>query len=374
MCRQSKRCNAKMTAITTFVILFTFTFTYASVYPSRHSKNTAMMDNPRNFVSMSFEALASIAQSFSEWIALLASYCLTVSCCLLESFSVVLVTVWENTVVILSDLRMFILMIFETLASIRYWENICAMIQNIYWFIAKIFEALENVAHVCLKCIALLASYCHTVSSYLLEWLLFVLIRVWDNMVVILDNLRKFTSMIVETLTGIGYWENTCAILESLRWLISTIFEASIRFAHGCLEWIRFLASHCHTASCYLLELFSVVLVRVWDNMVVILDNLRKFTLMIVQTLTSIKYWENTCNVLENLRWLISKIFEASSSFAQVCFEWFTLIASYCHTASCYLLDLSLVILIRVWNNMVIILEQCGYYFGQSPHVHLDDH
>ena len=182
------------------------------------------MDNIRVYVSMNFGALTSIKLSdrFLELLALLASYCLSVSYYLLELFSVVLVSVRENMVVILDNLRMFIL---------------------------KIFEALNGIAHSFLEWMALLASYCLNISCYLLELFLVVLVSVRESMFVILDNLRMFIPKLFEALHGI---------------------------THSFLEWMALLASHGLNVSYYLLELFSVVLVSVQENMVVILDCVQK--------------------------------------------------------------------------------------------------
>ena len=306
MDRLSGLCNAKMMAILIVAILLTFTVTNASVFPSRHSvlsmfthllhltetylvsvwKNMVLtMDNLRVYVSMNFgaltsiklsdicvimenvcwfiskvfEALNSIVHSFLEWMALLASYGLTVLCYLLELFSVVLFSVWKSMIVILDNLRMFI---------------------------PKLFEALNSIAHRFLEWLALLASYCLSVSYYLLELFSVVLVSVRENMVVILDNLRMFIRKLFEALHGI---------------------------AHSFLEWMALLASHGLNVSYYLLELFSVVLVCVRESMFVILDNLHMFIL---------------------------KFFEALKSFAHGCLEYIAVSSSYCLTFSSYLAEM----------------------------------
>ena len=131
------------------------------------------------FILKLFEALHGIAHSFLEWMALLASHGLNVSYYLLELFSVVLVCVRESMFVILDNLHMFIL---------------------------KFFEALKSFAHGCLEYIAVSSSYCLTFSSYLAELFSAVLVRVWENMVVIMDNLRMFVSIFFDTLISIRYW------------------------------------------------------------------------------------------------------------------------------------------------------------------------
>ena len=306
MDRLSGLCNAKMMAILIVAILLTFTVTNASVFPSRHSvlsmfthllhltetylvsvwKNMVLtMGNLRVYVSMNFgaltsiklsdicvimenvcwfiskvfEALNSIVHSFLEWMALLASYGLTVLCYLLELFSVVLFSVWKSMIVILDNLRMFI---------------------------PKLFEALNSIAHRFLEWLALLASYCLSVSYYLLELFSVVLVSVRENMVVILDNLRMFILKLFEALHGI---------------------------AHSFLEWMALLASHGLNVSYYLLELFSVVLVCVRESMFVILDNLHMFIL---------------------------KFFEALNSFAHGCLEYIAVSSSYCLTFSSYLAEM----------------------------------
>ena len=195
--------------------------------------------NLRMFILKLFEALNGIAHSFLEWMALLASYCLNISCYLLELFSVVLVSVWESMFVILDNLCMFIPKLFEELNGIAHsfleWMAFLAsyclnvscylsmfvILDNLRMFILKFFEALNSFTHGCLEYIAVSSSYCLTFSSYLAELFTAVLVRVWENMVVFMDNLRMFVSIFFDTLISIRYWENSCEILENLRWLIS---------------------------------------------------------------------------------------------------------------------------------------------------------
>ena len=391
MDRLGGRCKAKMMAILIVVILLTFTVTNASVFSSRHSvlstfthllhltetylvsvwKNMVLtMDNLRVYVSMNFgaltsiklsdnicvimenvcwfiskvfEALNSIVHSFLEWMALLASYGLTVLCYLLKLFSVVLFSVWKSMIVILDNLRMFIPKLFEALNSIAHrfleWlallasyclsvsyyllelfsvvlvsvrENTVVILDNLRMFILKLFEALDGIAHCFLEWMRLLASYCLNVSCYLLE--LFSVVRVSvQNVSYYLLELFSVVLVCVR--------ESMFVILDNLHMFILKFFEALKSFAHGCLEYIAVSSSYCLTFSSYLAELFSAVLVRVWENMVVIMDNLRMFVSIFFDTLISIKYWENSCAILENLRWLISEIFEASNRFAHGCSE-----------------------------------------------------
>ena len=276
------------------------------------------------------KALNSIVHSFSEWVALLASYSLNVSCYLLQLLSVVLAGVREIMVVILDNLRVFIPKLFEALYSIarsfsewmaflasyslnvswyllkllsiilvRLWEIMVVIMDNLRIFIPKLFEALNSIAHSFLEWMALLASYSFNVSCYLLKLLSVVLVGIWEIMVVILDNLHTFISMIFDTLINIRYWENSCAILSNLRWLISEIFEASNRLAQGCLEWIALLVSRCFISLCYLLNCFRVVLFSIWENMLSFVANIHMFMSMIFEELTSNgainseNYWGN---------------------------------------------------------------------------------
>ena len=289
-----------------------------------------IMDNLRMFIPKLFEALNSIVHSFSEWMALLASYSLNVSCYLLQLLSVVLAGVWEIMVVILDNLRVFIPKLFEALYSIarsfsewmaflasyslnvswyllkllsiilvRLLEIMVVVMDNLRIFIPKLFEALNSIARSFLEWMALLASCSFNVSCYLLKLLSVVLVGIWEIMVVILDNLHTFISMIFDTLISIRYWENSCAILSNLLWLISEIFEASNRLAQGCLEWIALLVSHCFISLCYLLNCFRVVLVSIWENMLSFVANIRMFMSMIFEELTSNgainseNYWGN---------------------------------------------------------------------------------
>ena len=91
--RLSGRCNAKTTVIIIAVIFFAFTFTYASIFPSGHSywsmfahpfhltgtylvrvwdNMVVRLDNIRLFVSTIFEPLTNITESFWKWMALLS--------------------------------------------------------------------------------------------------------------------------------------------------------------------------------------------------------------------------------------------------------------------------------------------------------------
>ena len=364
-----------------------------------------ILDNLRMFIPKLFEALNSIAHRFLEWLALLASYCLSVSYYLLELFSIVLVSVRENTVVILDNLRMFILKLFEALDGIAHcfleWmrllasyclnvscyllelfsvvrvsvqnvsyyllelfsvvlvcvrESMFVILDNLHMFILKFFEALNSFAHGCLEYIAVSSSYCLTFSSYLAELFSAVLVRVWENMVVIMDNLRMFVSIFFDTLISIRYWENSCAILENLRWLISEIFEASNRFAHSCSEWIVPLVSYCSISLCYLLEWFSVVLVSIWENTTALMNNMRMFMSIIFEVLTSISYWENLCL-------FISKISAAFTSVTHGCLGWINLLAPCVQTVPSYLpksFSNGAINLTNYWGSFSLLGVLCG--------------
>ena len=346
-----------------------------------------ILDNLRMFIPKLFEALNSIAHRFLEWLALLASYCLSVSYYLLELFSVVLVSVRENMVVILDNLRMFILKLFEALDGIAHcfleWmrllasyclnvscyllelfsvvlvcvrESMFVILDNLHMFILKFFEALNSFAHGCLEYIAVSSSYCLTFSSYLAELFSAILVRVWENMVVIMDNLRMFVSIFFDTLISIKYWENSCAILENLRWLISEIFEASNRFAHGCSEWIVLLVSYCSISLCYLLEWFSVVLVSIWENTTALINNMRMFMSIIFEVLTSISYWENLCL-------FISKISAAFTSVTHGCLGWINLLAPCVQTVPSYLpksFSNGAINLTNYWGSFSLLGVLCG--------------
>ena len=364
-----------------------------------------ILDNLRMFIPKLFEALNSIAHRFLEWLALLASYCLSVSYYLLELFSVVLVSVRENMVVILDNLRMFILKLFKALNGIAHcfleWmrllasyclnvscyllelfsvvrvsvqnvsyyllelfsvvlvcvrESMFVILDNLHMFILKFFEALNSFAHGCLEYIAVSSSYCLTFSSYLAELFSAVLVRVWENMVVIMDNLRMFVSIFFDTLISIKYWENSCAILENLRWLISEIFEASNRFAHGCSEWIVLLVSYCSISLCYLLEWFSVVLVSIWENTTALINNMRMFMSIIFEVLTSISYWENLCL-------FISKISAALTSVTHGCLGWINLLAPCVQTVPSYLpksFSNGAINLTNYWGSFSLLGVLCG--------------
>ena len=322
-------------------------------------KDDDIVDNSSWFISKIFGQLTSIAHVFLEWMALLTPYCLTfaVACYLLGPFSVVLGKVRENVIVILYNLRMFISMIFKVLTSMRYWENICVILENLCWFCLQILEASKNFAHSCFKWITVLASYSSTFSDYLLGFFSLILFRVWENMIFIQDNLRIIIATIFEVLTNIRYWEISCAILESLCFFTLQISNALINITHSFLEFIRLLASCCSTVSCYLFKSITVVVVRVWEIMVAILDNLHIFTAMMFEVFTNIRYWEISCTIADNLRLFILKISDALTSITHHFLEFICLLVSCCSTVSCYLFKSISVVVVRVWEIMVAILD-----------------
>ena len=322
-------------------------------------KHDDIVDNSSWFISKIFGQLTSIAHVFLEWMALLTPYCLTfaVACYLLGPFSVVLGKVRENVIVILYNLRMFISMIFKVLTSRRYWENICVILENLCWFCLQILEASKNFAHSCFKWITVLASYSPTFSDYLLGFFSLILLRVWENMIFILENLRIIIATIFEVLTNIRYWEISCAILESLCFFTLQISNALINITHSFLEFIRLLASCCSTVSCYLFKSITVVVVRVWEIMVAILDNLHIFTAMMFEVFTNIRYWEISCTIADNLRLFILKISDALTSITHHFLEFICLLVSCCSTVSCYLFKSISVVVVRVWEIMVAILD-----------------
>ena len=322
-------------------------------------KHDDIVDNSSWFISKIFGQFTSIAHVFLEWMALLTPYCLTfaVACYLLGSSSVVLGKVRENMIVILYNLRMFISMIFKVLTSRRYWENICVILENLCWFCLQILEASKNFAHSCFKWITVLASYSPTFSDYLLGFFSLILLRVWENMIFILENLRIIIATIFEVLTNIRYWEISCAILESLCFFTLQISNALINITHSFLEFIRLLASCCSTVSCYLFKSITVVVVRVWEIMVAILDNLHIFTAMMFEVFTNIRYWEISCTIADNLRLFILKISDALTSITHHFLEFICLLVSCCSTVSCYLFKSISVVVVRVWEIMVAILD-----------------
>ena len=360
---------------------------FSVVLVSVRGNTVVILDNLRMFILKLFEALNGIAHCFLECMRLLASYCLNVSCYLLELFSVVRVSVQESMFVILDNLRIFIPKLFEVLHGIAHsfleWmallashgrnvsyyllelfsvvlvsvrESMFVILDNLHMFILKFFEALNSFAHGCLEYIAVSSSYCLTFSSYLAELFSAVLVRVWENMVVIMDNLRMFVSILFDTLISIRYWENSCAILENLRWLISEIFEASNRFAHGCSEWIVLLVSYCSISLCYLLEWFSVVLVSIWENTTALINNMRMFMSIIFEVLTSISYWENLCL-------FISKISAALTSVTHGCSGWINLLAPCVQTVPSYLpksFSNGAINLTNYWGNFSLLGVLCG--------------
>ena len=250
----------------------------------------AILESLRFFTWQISDALINITHSFLEFICLPASCRSTVSRYLLMSIAVVVVRVWEIMVAILDNLRIFTAMMFEVLTNIRYWEISC------------------TIAHSCFKWITVLASL--------------ILLRVWGIIIFILENLRIIIATIFEVLTNIRYWEISCAILESLRFFTWQISDALINITHSFLEFICLPASCRSTVSRYLLMSIAVVVVRVWEIMVAILDNLRIFTAMMFEVLTNIRYWEISCTISDNLRLFILKISDALTSITHRLLEY----------------------------------------------------
>ena len=305
------------------------------------------------------DALINITHSFLEFIRLLASCCSTVSCYLFKSITVVVVRVWEIMVAILDNLRIFTAMMFEVLTNIRYWKITCAILNNVRLFILKISNVLASISYVCLRWIYLLAPYCLTVPCYLIESISVVLTRLRDIMVAILDNLRIFTSMMLEVLTNIRYWGISRAILDNLRLFISKTLDSLTSVTHCLLEYIYI---YCLTVPCYVLKSISVVVVKVWKRMVVILNNLRIFTAMMFEVLTNIRYWETSCATLNNLRLLILKISNALKSIIRLCLECIDILASFCLTVPCYVLKSISDVVFRLWKIMVAILDNLSIF------------
>ena len=322
----------------------------------------AILESLRLFTSQISDALINITHSFLEFICLLASCRSTVSCYLFKSIAVVVVGVWEIMVAILDDLRIFTAMMFEVLRNIRYWEISCTILDNLLLFILKISDALTSITHRLLEFIYLLASCCSTVSCYLLASIATVVVRVWEIMVAILDNLRIFTAMMFEVLPNIRYWEISCTILDNLLLFILKISDALTSITHRLLEFIYLLASCCSIVSCYLLTSIAAVVGRVWEIMVAILDNLRIFTAMMFEVLTNIRYWEISCATLNNLRLLILKISSALKSIIHRFLECIDILVSFCLTVPCHVLKSISAVFFRLWKIMVAILDNLSIF------------
>ena len=304
-------------------------------------------------------ASKNFAHSCFEWITVLASYSPTFSDYLLGFFSLILLRVWENMIFILENLRIIIASIFEVLTNIRYWEISCAILESLRFFTWQISDALINITHSFLEFICLPASCRSTVSRYLLMSIAVVVVRVWEIMVAILDNLRIFTAMMLEVLTNIRYWGISRAILDNLRLFISKTLDSLTSVTHCLLEYIYI---YCLTVPCYVLKSISVVVVKVWKRMVVILNNLRIFTAMMFEVLTNIRYWETSCATLNNLRLLILKISNALKSIIRLCLECIDILASFCLTVPCYVLKSISDVVFRLWKIMVAILDNLSIF------------
>ena len=315
----------------------------------------AILDSPRLFVLKITNAWTSITHHFLEGIYLLASYCLTVPSCVLESISVFVTELWEMMVALLDNLRLFILKISDTLTSIihrslesiyslasyfltvpsyvlesisvfvaKLWEIIVVILDSLRLFVLKISNALTSITHHCPEWIYLLASYCLTVPSYVLESISVFVTKLWEMMVARLENLRFF---------------------------ILKIFDASTSIIYHLLKWIYVLSLYCLTSPCYVLKSISIVVAKLWEIMMAILDNLRMFILKIYNTLTSI-----THHFL----------------------EWINLLASYCVSVPRSVLKSISVVVVRLcvitvtnlakpWEIIVAVLDSLRLFIIKVP-------
>ena len=289
---------------------------------------------------------------------------------------------------ILDNLRIFTTLIFEVFTNIRYWEITCAILKKLHLFVLKVFYVLANTSHGCLRRICLLASYCLTVPCNLIKPISVVVTKLRDIMAAILDNLRIFAAMMHEVLTNIRYWDVSCAIFDNLCWFILKISNALTSITQLFVEWIYWLTSYCLTVPCYVIKSVSTVVAKLWEIMVLILENLRFFTLKIYDALTCITHrsmewiymlasyclsvprnvvnsilvivanlWEILVAILDNLRLNILKIIYGVTTITNRFLKWIYLRASYCLAVPCYVL----------WEMLAVILDNLRLFILKIP-------
>ena len=362
----------------------------------------ALLDNLPLFILKISDALTSLTHLFMEWIYFLASNCLTVPYYVLKSISTVVAQLWEIMVTILDNLHLFIMKIPDALTIItdlllkwiyllalycltvpcyvlksisivvtKLWEIMVALLDNLPLFILKISDALTSIIHRSLEYIYLLASYCLTVPCYVLTSISVFVAKLWEIIVAILDSLCLFVLKISNTLTSIK---------------------------HHFLEWIYLLASCCLTVPSYVLESISVFVTKLWEMMVALLDNLHLFILKISDTLTSIIYhllewiywlslycltspcyvvksisvvvaklWEIMMAILDNLRMFILKISNALTSITHHFLEWINLLASYCVSVPRSVLKSISVVVARLCVITITNLDNLRLYLMKVP-------
>ena len=206
----------------------------------------------------------------------------------------------------------------------KLWEIIVVILDSLRLFVLKISNALTSITHHCPEWIYLLASYCLTVPSYVLESISVFVTKLWEMMVALLENLRLFILKIFDALTSIIY---------------------------HLLEWIYVLSLYCLTSPCYVLKSISIVVAKLWEIMIAILDNLRMFILKVYNTLTSI-----THHFL----------------------EWINLLASYCVSVPRSVLKSISVVVVRLcvitvtnlakpWEIIVAVLDSLRLFIIKVP-------
>ena len=413
-------------------------------------KIVAILDSLCLFIFKTSNALTSITQLFLEWIYWLTSYCLTVPCYVIKSVSTVVAKLWEIMVTHLENLRLFTLKISDALTCITHrsmewiymltlyclsvprnlvnsiliilanlWEILVAILDNLRLNILKISYGVTSITNRLLKWIYLRATYCLAVPCYVVKSTSIVVAKLWEMLAAILDNLRLFILKIPDALTIITdlllkwinllasycvtvlcfvlkpisivvtkLWEIMVALLDNLPLFILKISDALTSLTHLFMEWIYFLASNCLTVPYYVLKSISTVVAQLWEIMVTILDNLHLFIMKIPDALTIItdlllkwiyllalycltvpcyvlksisivvtKLWEIMVALLDNLPLFILKISDALTSIIHRSLEYIYLLASYCLTVPCYVFTSISVFVAKLWEIIVAILD-----------------
>ena len=408
------------------------------------------LENLRLFTLKISDALTCITHRSMEWIYMLALYCLSVPRNLVNSILIILANLWEILVAILDNLRLNILKISYGVTSItnrllkwiylratyclavpcyvvistsivvaKLWEMLAAILDNLRLFILKIPDALTIITDLLLKWINLLASHCVTVLCFVLKPISIVVTKLWEMMVALLDNLPLFILKISDALTSLTHlfmewiyflasncltvpyyvlksistvvaqlWKIMEALLDNLRLFILKIPDALTIITDLLLKWINLLASHCVTVLCFVLKPISIVVTKLWEMMVALLDNLPLFILKISDALTSLTHlfmewiyflasncltvpyyvlksistvvaqlWEIMVTILDNLHLFIMKIPDALTIITDLLLKWIYLLALYCLTVPCYVLKSISIVVTKLWEIMVALLD-----------------
>ena len=130
------------------------------------------------------------------------------------------------------------------------------------------------------------------------------------------------------------------ALLDNLHLFIWKISDTLTSIIYHLLEWIYWLSLYCLTSPCYVVKSISVVVAKLWEIMMAILDNLRMFIL---------------------------KISNALASITNHFLEWINLLASYCVSVPRSVLKSISVVVARLCVITITNLDNLRLYLMKVP-------